>query len=620
MTVKAEATIFRNRILIETSGADWDHLLARCRSVGSGRFVRVPRKAWSYPLTAAMCHRLREVWGESLVINNDLASWYRVHAAEALEQAQLSRDVDATLVRLPTVAPLLAATLRPDQRVGVAWLAKPYRSAALLADEPGCGKTLEMIGGILEADLNGPILIACPRLSVRLVWARELKRWAPDESVHVARGTRAQRTRAIAEFMADTSPRKWLVTVAETLRIVEEFKDEQAALDNKKSFTGYEYPTLFDTYWAAVIVDESHKAFGSLTVVKGTLMGKGFKRLETERRYALTGTPFGKGGRLQGFFGTLHWMWPDEFTSFWRWAETNFEIEDKVIDRFGKTAKQIGELRGGKSEETFLADLGPRILRRTKAEVLPWLPAKEYREVLCEMTPAQTKQYKALDRDGEFAAGDGVISADGVLAALTRGKQIADGAVVKDSDGKVKFNPTESGKIDTLMQLLEQRGILDDSGSMKVIVASQFNEFLFAIQTRLDKVTHHFIRGEVSDATRDKMVEEFQAFGGPRVLLLNAATGGVSITLDAADEMHMMDEMWDPGANTQLEDRIHRASRGAERMAATVLQYRSVGTIDTAIGEDVEAKRIAQHAVLDGRRGMDYLRTVIRYRPEEKED
>ena len=617
--MKAEATIFRSRILLQTSGPDFDTLLTRCKAVGGGRFVKTPVKGWSYPLTTASCLRLRKVWGDSLVIGNDLADWYRQNAAAASSQTQLALATDATLTRLPDVAPKLAATLRADQRVGVQWVANPYRNAGLVADEPGCGKTLEMIGGILEADLQGPILVSCPRLSVRVVWHNELHKWAPDEIVYVARGSRVQRQRAITAFAADPSPRKWLVTVGETLRVVEEFKDLQAELDNKKTFAGYEYPELFDIHWEAVIVDESHKAFGSLTVVKGNLMGKGLKRLSTERKYTVTGTPFGKGGRLQGFFGTLHWMWPDEFTSFWRWAETNFIVEDKVINRRGQTAKEIGELRGGKSEEQFLADLGPRILRRTKAEVLPWLPEKQYREVLCEMKPKQVKQYQSLLDDGELVAGSGVISVDGVLAAITRSKQIADGAIVKGTDGKVTFDPAESCKIDTLLQLLEQRGILDDSGHMKVVVASQFNEFLYAVEARLGEVAHHFIRGGVSDAKRDAMIEGFQADGGPRVMLLNSFTGGVSITLDAADEVHQLDELWDPGENTQLEDRIHRASRGVDRAAATVLQYRSIGTIDTEIGESVEERRIAQHAVLDGRRGIDYLRSVLRYSAKEED-
>lgn len=616
--MKAEAVLRDGKVNLSAKGDPFEVVLAKCKAVPGGRFQKAD-KTWNYPLTIDTCHGLREVWGSALKVGVDLAQWYATNRAVAAEQAALASATDAPLLRLAETAPRLAATLRPDQRVGVAWVAAGYRGAGLVADEPGSGKTLEVIGGILEADLQGPILIACPRLSVKTVWANELRRWAPDERVYIMRGTREQREKALAAFWADPTPRKWLVTVMESLRI----KDVE--FDDGKVVKGAEYPSLFGETWAAVVVDESHKAFGSLTVVKGTLHGKGLKRLKTERRYACTGTPFGKGGRLQGFFGTLHWLWADEFTSFWRWAETYFQIEeDEFYVRGGggrkKTAKRVGGLKEG-SEEEFLHSLGPRILRRTKAETMPWLPAKQYREVLCEMTPAQRKQYEAMNLDGEFRAGEGMVSVDGVLAAITRAKQVANGALVRTDTG-VSFDPKASCKLERMMELFDARGLLDGSGDMKVVVASQFNEFLYAARNLLEAqgTPYLLMTGKTNDKHREAMIEEFQRPGGPRVFMLNSKAGGVSVTLDAADEVHMLDEMWDPGDNTQLEDRIHRASRGKERIAATVLQYRTEGTIDTNIGEDVEERRRNQHAVLDGRRGIDYIREVVAYQPNKEDE
>lgn len=617
---ECRATVEGDKVVTWAKGNVFEDVLARCKAVPGGRF-RKADKAWRYPLSVETCLALREQWGEALVIHDDLSAWYRENAALRAVQTEMARATDATLIRLPTTAPVLAATLRPDQRVGVAWVASGYRGAGLVADEPGSGKTLEVIGGIIEGDVQGQVLVACPRLSVKTVWFNELRRWAPDERVYIMRGTRAKRQRVLDRFLEDPSPRKWLVTVMESLRVKEELGD-----DGKPKFAGYEYPGLFQNTWGAVVVDESHKAFGSLTVVKGTLHGKGLKRITTERRYACTGTPFGKGGRLQGFFGTIHWLWPDEFTSFWRWAGTYFEIEDEefyVRDGGGQKgkAKRVGSLKTG-NEEEFLNSLGPRILRRTKEETMPWLPKKQYREVLCEMTPAQKKQYVAMVEDGEFKAGDGMVSVDGVLAAITRAKQVANGALARDEEGKVRFNAKESGKIEQLLQLLDNRGIMDGSGHMKVLVTSQFNEMLFAVRDCLEEagVTYNLLTGATSDKHREAMIDTFQNPNGSRVFLLNAKAGGVSVTLDAADEVHMLDELWDPGDNTQVEDRIHRASRGKDRVAATIVQYRTEGTIDTNIGEDVEARREAQHAVLDGRRGMTYVRDVVRYQPNDEEE
>jgi SNF2 family DNA or RNA helicase len=613
-----------NRVFLRTDGdgGNFEEMLKRCKAVSGGRFVRQPEKGWTYPLSVETCLALRQVWGEALKVKEDLAEWYRAAAVERDAFLQTLEAKDAVLTRLPSLAPALAEALDPPQRVGVAAIANPYRDALLVADEPGSGKTLEIIGGVLEADLQGPILVACPRLSVRPVWHNELRKWAPDERVYMMRGTRAKRQRSLDRFLADPAPRKWLIIVGEVLRVKEEFKDENA---DKKTFAGYEYPGIFGVSWAATVVDESHKAFGSLTVVKGTLWGKGLKRLTTARRYAVTGTPFGKGGRLQGMFGTLHWLWSDEFTSFWRWAEQNFHVEEEEVYIKGgrgrtRPVKRIGPPKvGGEDGEGLIASLGPRILRRTKRETMPWLKDKKYFEVICEMEPAQRKQYEALLDDGEFKTAGGMVSADGVLAIITRSKQVANGVLVSTGE-KVTFDPNQSCKLDRLLERAEAQGILDGTGRTKWIIGSQYNEFLYAVQARLKDVPHHLMVGSTSDAKRDKMMEDFQAPDGPLLFLLNSKAGGVSVTLDAADEMHMLDEMWDPGDNTQLEDRIHRRSRGKDRPAARIYMYRTEGTIDTNIGEDVEARRVNQHAVLDGRRGLEYLRDVVRYRAPEEEE
>jgi SNF2 family DNA or RNA helicase len=618
----AKATLHEDKIVLRTfdTGSFFDRALAKCKDVPGARW-RKADKWWQYPASVETCHRLRQIWGDELQVSPVLAEWYIEQKQAHDERAQMASELDATLHRLPEVAPRLFAALRPDQRLGVAWVARGYRGGGLLCDEPGLGKTLEAIGGVLEADVQGPVLVVCPKLSVKPVWYRELKRWT-HETVYIARGTRRQREKAIEAFRADTSRRKFLVIVAEMLRVKEEVNEDTG----KKVFAGYEYPQLFQSEWSAAIIDESHKLFGSLTVVKGNLAGKGLKRLPVSDdpsricRLAATGTPFGKGGRLTGMFGTLHWLWPDEFTSFWRWAGMYFEIEDEDVYIKGgrgqtRTTKRIVGLREGTGEE-FLKSFGPRILRRTKAEVLPDLPPKQYVEVLCEMSGAQLRQYKQLSDEAEVVTRNGVVTANGVLAELTRAKQIANGAI--DTDGEQVYFTGESGKLDMLMQLLEQRGIVGDTGGdVKVIVASQFNMFLKQVEDRLNEagVDYHIITGATSDTKRDAEMAAFQGDGGHRVFLLNAKAGGISVTLDAADEVHCLDELWNPEDQQQLEDRAHRASRMHQ---VTIYHYRTEGTVDQHIAEEVEGKRLKQHEVLDGRRGLEYARNLIRYQaPEE---
>lgn len=582
---------------------------------GARKIPRVPTHAYHYPLSVETCLRMREAWGGSLQVSKDVSEWYRQAQAERRSQAERATPThEAKLTILPERYPALYAWLKPDQRVGAEWIANAYRNGGLLADEGGVGKTATIIAGLLERDVQGNILIVCPKVSVRPVWGRHFAKHS-DIPCYTARGTRAKREATIAAFRADPSPRKALVVVAEMLRI-RATKEKGRIVE----VTGAEYPELFDITWSAMILDEAHKLLGSLDVVKGNLAGEGLARLsytEGLLRICATATPWGKGGRIDSLFGTLHWLWPDEYPSKWAWARRHFEvIEEKVYIRGGrgdtKTVKRIGGLLKG-GEKDLYDTLWPRVLRRTMAEVSPeHAGLKNYIEMVCELDGAQAKQYKVFTDNAELPVQGGIITTTGTLDYMTRCRQIANGVVRKDGD-TVKYTG-ESVKIEALMEHLDSIGILDGTGTTKVVVASQYNEFLDVVAERLAaaKVGFYRLDGSTTELRRDKYMDAFQAEGGHLVFLLNSKAGGVSITLDAADEMHQLDEMYPPEANEQLHWRIFRRGRVHQ---VFYYMYRAEGTIDEEIGFNVAEGTRAQLKVLDGRRGLNVVRDLAKYRP-----
>jgi SNF2 family DNA or RNA helicase len=224
-------------------------------------------------------------------------------------------------------------------------------------------------------------------------------------------------------------------------------------------------------------------------------------------------------------------------------------------------------------------------------------------------------QYQQLGDSGEVMVDGGSIMANGVLAEITRARQIANGVVKKNGD-KVTFTG-ESCKLDRLMANLDARGILGGESDTKVLVSSRYNEFITsALIPRLEKAgaKYHVLMGKTSERERDRIMAEFQAEGGPQVFILNSKAGGISITLDSADEVHCLDELDNPEENEQLEDRAHRASRIHQ---VTIYYYRTEGTYDVNVAKNVEDKRQAQFEVLDGRRGIEDVRQWIKYDPEE---
>lgn len=662
----------RIELRVAHSWGEFESVLARCKRVSGGRFDKSNGndKFWHYPLSVDSCTALRRVWGSELLVGTTLGDWYLKEARKAGAQVDLSAATDATLTRTPAA---LAGWLRGYQRAGAAWVGKGYRGAGLVADTPGLGKTTELLAGLLEANIQGPVLVVCPKASVKAVWGKELKQHLPDVPAYLCAGTREKRQAELARFandMVSVQARMQLrivVVVAEMLRVElgdpcytdggnkisgmcsqrrksvvnacelhrgarEQYASAKEPKEREKDLVpvDFSYPMLFDQWhlgdgWAAVVLDESHRLLGSLTIVKGNLMGKGLKLLpyrSDARRYAMSGTPFGKGGRAEGMFGSLNWLWPDEYTSFWRWAGEVFNIEDKVINRRGVTAKAIVGMKGLRRNasaeeeaemlERWLHSLGPRILRRTKAEALPDLPPKNYVEVECHLLPRQQNQLIELADFAEISTHEGVITCNGHLPIMMRSRQIANGVISIRPDTRKVYFPGESGKIDQLWQALDERGILDGVAGPKVIIASEFNEFLDTIMLRLnkDKIGYFRIDGHITESKRETIMKRWQSDNnGTRVLLLNTKAGGVSITLDAADEMHIMDEDPDPGVNEQLEDRIHRASRNHQ---VTIYYYRTVGSIDYKKAHEVEYRRKVQHTVLDGRRGQEYVREFIK--------
>lgn len=168
--IKAKATVHEGHILIRASfdSNEFDEARDLCKSIPGARW-KPAHKAWGYPLSVDVCHAARKAFGDRLEVLPRLAEWYRQGIEAAQAQTALSAATDAELLRLPEVAPALASALRPDQRVGAAWVAQGHRGSGLVADQPGCGKTLVTIAGILEAGITGPVLVSCPRLSVKAV-------------------------------------------------------------------------------------------------------------------------------------------------------------------------------------------------------------------------------------------------------------------------------------------------------------------------------------------------------------------------------------------------------------------------------------------------------------------
>ena len=586
---------------------------------------------WTYPLTLDSCHALRRVFGSDLVVSNDLANWARneIQKQQELEEFREDNVNEYTLARLPEEAPhlYLAMMSRSYQIAGVAFLATAKR--AILGDEPGLGKTLQALGAIIENDAKR-ILVICPKSAMDSVWRRETDRWAPSISTFVAQGTRAERDEAMGCFSDHAvaqfeGARKMLIVNPEMIRSRREevcpegldpdycnSRPREARGDHRHSYNSDpNWPFIHDVEWDAIIFDESHNVLASTANYQSkriSLWRFGAVQLRKNitpngLAIALSGTPF-RSDLTKGW-GTLNWLEPKIFTSYWNWAGIHFGVEEdyaghKIVGDGSNTPEPIDPV-------VFDRMLRPYYLARKKAEVVPDLPPIIYAGtppsdnpdgpcyVRLDMDPKQAKAYHQMADDAEADISGGRILATGILAETTRLRQFATsyGRIVNTGTVKKVVPELPSNKIDWIVEFMLQRKGRDG----KVVIASNFTEVveLTASVLRKEEWEVLTLTGATSSKNRAILQQRFQDEADPlRVVGLNTKAGGEAITLDRADEMIVIDDPWKSDTSKQLHDRIHRVSRMHQ---VTIYRLISNGTIEEWLADLTdEQRRVLENA------------------------
>ena len=170
--------------------AEW-RLKEICRSLPGSKWD-ADKNVWRIPVSWTGCLSLRSTFGEQLEIGPALAEWARNEKSTRIDPANLLREVEMSEDG--------DEDLFPHQRAGVEFLAKARR--ALLADEPGLGKTAQAIRSLKRLQEQGeevfPALIVCPN-TLKSNWEREFDRWWPGINVQIIKGSAVQRRKAFED-------------------------------------------------------------------------------------------------------------------------------------------------------------------------------------------------------------------------------------------------------------------------------------------------------------------------------------------------------------------------------------------------------------------------------------
>jgi SNF2 family DNA or RNA helicase len=529
-------------------------------------------------LSWTTCLALRSTFRDSLEIGPGLSAWaaneiaVRINPANALRELE-TFDGDEILF--------------PHQRAGVEFLATAKR--ALLADEPGLGKTAQAIRALKKLHEDGedvfPILIVCPN-TLKKNWAREFTKWWPELPTQIIRGSSLQRKRQFEEeahvFIINWESLRSHSRLAPYGSVALTRCKACGGQDEKVTETRCEVHLreLNGIDFKAVIADEIHRSKDPKSKQSRALWSASG---DAKIRFALTGTPI--ANNVVDLWAILHWLSPKDWPSKTKWID---RMVDTMLNAFG--GMMVIGIKPQMQDE-FYKSVNPYMRRMLKKVVLPWLPPviNERRDV--EMSTKQKKAYEQM-RDmmiAELASGD-TLTAPGILTQTIRLLQFASSyatMVVDEKTGEMRaVLDSPSCKVDALMDDIENGDFGDDSVAVSAVSKQLIN--LLSAELTKKRILHGLITGDQDEDERQKAVDDFQS-GKIKWILFTAQAGGVGITLTAARRLIMLQRPWSLVDHRQVLDRVHRI--GSEIHDSIVsTDYVTEGTIEERVIQVLETK------------------------------
>jgi hypothetical protein len=587
-SVEAEGKLYRSAGIFKmavASGVDWFEL--RGEADFDGETIRLPallaalRRGEKFvPLSDGSLGLLPEEWVKKFAPMAGLGEAEGDHVRFRPSQAVLLdawlADEEATcdeaferarerLRGFAGVAPAAAppgfrGELRGYQRAGLGWLhfLRDFGFGGCLADDMGLGKTVQVLAllesrrAAREAEGLPPSLVVVPR-SLVFNWMAEAAQFAPR--LRVLDHTGIGRSRD-GEAFAALAQYDLVLTTYGTLR--------QDVGELRKVEFDY------------VILDEAQAIKNA-----DSQTAKAARLLRGRHRLALSGTP------VENHLGEL-------------WSLLEF-LNPGLLGASPFLRTHSGELRDPAPETRGMLAraLRPFLLRRTKEQVAPELPAKIEQTLYCELPPKQRRLYDELRdhyrgalgaRIGEQGLGNAKIL---VLEALLRLRQAACHPGLLDPDRAVE----PCAKLDLLLPQL--REVLAEGH--KALVFSQFTSFLALLRQQLDAegISYLYLDGRTRD--RQEKVEAFQSNPECTLFLISLKAGGLGLNLTAADYVYLLDPWWNPAVESQAIDRAHRIGQVRPVFASRIVAR---DTVEEKILDLQKTKRNLADAVIQADRSL----------------
>lgn len=241
--------------------------------------------------------------------------------------------------------------------------------------------------------------------------------------------------------------------------------------------------------------------------------------------------------------------------------------------------------------QRYVANHSFRVLKKDCLD----LPEKIYQTRHIELSPEQLKYYREMRDQALTTLGTGLmVGAPLVITRLMRLRQsLCNLAPDGEGTGGTVFISNKDPRLSAVIELVEE------SGDQKILIWSCFTASIMKIVAALNEEfgegTAAGFYGDVKAEERQSLINQIQEKEAKlKVLVLNPATGGESITLTGASLVIYHDNDWSLRIRKQSEDRAHRIG---QTRAVTYIDLVAIGTVDEQIVTSLRDKESLAQAV-----------------------